>query len=152
MLYYSHWKIFLLSSYWINSGNNVTNSTNSGSGRFLLNQNIAISHLPTLNNQISYWFNSPSLCCLLFCTPSSPPTPVKCLSESTSQCYRYHHADSLEKASVSQASTSNTAWSLRQTLTLRTLRSPNSLSKVACGCLVLSKCHSRLWRQNDKPR
>lgn len=44
---------FLVFSYCITHKNKVTNS-NKRSGTSLQNQNIAKSHLPTLNNQISH--------------------------------------------------------------------------------------------------
>lgn len=116
--------------------NNVINSTKSGCGRFLLNQNIAISHRPTLNNQISYWFDSLRFCCLLSIVSFIfPAHPCEVSLRAQVSVTDGTDDDSLQKASES-GQCFDASQSQVDADSLRTLSSINSLPKVACECLL----------------
>lgn len=112
----------------------VTNGNKSRSGGSLQNQNIAISHLPTLNNQISYWFNRLCLFCLLLCTATCSSHSCKRKSQYQSM---WSMLFSLKNPSVSQTRVSNTSWLFWvDTGSLRTFSSITILSKVGCEYLL----------------
>lgn len=136
MLNHLHQEIFFIFSYGITHKNKVTNS-NKRSGTSLQNQNIAKSHLPTLNNQISHWFIDYVSFVFYYVLPLSPLTPVK-MCESESPCRSMlSMLSSVKKASVSGARVSNTQrvfWV--DTDSLRTFSLINILSQAGCECLL----------------